>query len=162
MTKSELLSKIKPKVDKCSDKYSWQLYQFIKRNGCTKVYYNLKEDELYDCKAPRWNRIYICKELQGDIFGNSLTTIQSPSVDKYSMNCYCESNGYKFIDITNTFWDMYIKDGRCVFDRNHNLWWSGGGDKYTMIDENTKICNWCSKELHRREIVTEKIEEVWE
>lgn len=123
MTKAELLKQIKPKEDRYSDKYSWQLYQFIKRNGCTKVYYNLKEDESYDWQNPRWNRIYICKELQGDIIGNSLTSIQSPSSDKYKTFCYCESLGYNLIDITDNFWEMYIKDGRCVLDRTHNAWW---------------------------------------
>ncbi|MGL5329302.1 MAG: hypothetical protein ACRDD7_08540, partial [Peptostreptococcaceae bacterium] len=74
MTKKELLSKIKPEENGCSDKYSWQLYQFVKRNGCTRVYYNAKEGWTFNLKAPAWNRLYVCKELQGDIIGNDLLT----------------------------------------------------------------------------------------
>lgn len=161
MTKKELLSKIKPEENGYSDKYSWQLYQFVKRNGCIKVYYNLKADEPYDLNVPRWNRIYICKNTCGDIIGNSLVAIQSPSKDKYSLFSYDDSNGYNLIDATDEFWDMYIHDGRCVLDRTHTGWWNGSGDRFDIIDENTKRCTWCGQIL-KKEVVTITTEkEVW-
>jgi len=47
------------------------------------------------------------------------------------------------------FFKTYIKDGRCIFDREHNGWWKGGDNRFTYINS-TRRCNWCGEWQRKR------------
>lgn len=78
--------------------------------------------------------------------------------------CYDFSlNPNHLVDITEWFWNEYVKSGRCIFDREHNGWWQGDQERYTQINKNSRKCKWCNQYQKRsiRKVVSIKREEVW-
>ncbi len=150
---------IKPQNKGISDKYSWQLYQYIrKRFPYTK---SLNDVRVYWDNISSWDgsitnldenninirQIIIGKMHSNLLSGSRLLTIMGQDKDKYEMFCYHPIGGWKneqFIDITDWFWKKYIKLGRCLLDKHHNRWWMNDDCRFTYIN-NTRRCNWCGQ-----------------
>jgi hypothetical protein len=68
------------------------------------------------------------------------------------------------VDITEWFWNEYLKSDRCIFDREHTGWMQGTENRFTGINKNSKKCNWCGQHLTRRikKVVTVERKPVWE
>gem|GEM_PF-6434809 len=68
----------------------------------------------------------------------------------------------EYMDITEWFFKTYEKDGRCIFDREHNKWFLGAENRFTYVN-NTRRCNWCGKwqqkEIKKEQTIKQK--EVW-
>jgi|GEM_PF-1168993 len=180
---------IKPK-DKKSDKYSIQLYNFLKRNypnGCnvyyisTQLKWNNETKETYEVDVPFdentfnigdiWigvteRETYNNGEFKGYIdwmYGNLLGTILGYSRNKYTVFANPWNNKKTVIDITDWFWNNYIKIGRCIWDRSHKGWLDNDENRFTHIDQNNRKCNWCGlvqhKEIKEEQII--KRTEIW-
>jgi hypothetical protein len=179
------LKKIKPKDIKISDKYSANLYKFLKKTGYGNVYFNtnngtMKEKETIELD---WNNlraynIFIGSNIMddtynmndeninfGQVIAKRLNSILS-GVKIYQTGAYCAFGHYwvnrDWIDITEEFWKRYEQIGRCLFI-DHDGWCQDDNNtRFKYIDEDTRICNWCGKTEHRRIKEVVKHKEIWE
>jgi hypothetical protein len=172
------LNQIKPKVKGRSDKYSWNLYNFL-----NKLYKN-KDDgkyiknqmEIVWLTHSRWDKEHLEFDPNNLNKGLSQLLIIPLGIENcrsfYSLNAVLrDGKSERFalawkkenlVNITDWFIETYIRDGRCIFDRNHNGWMQGTNNRFTYVN-NTRKCNWCG-EWHKKEIhkeVTIKRREVW-
>lgn len=171
------LKRIKPKNVKKSDKYSKQIYQFLKKNPHQSNVYYIQTQEIYNKETKKFEE----KEFPFDVsdfnntqiwigsirrenyedgyidwmYGNSLSTIISPSREKYTVFANPWNNKKTVIDVTEQFWEKYIEIGRCIYDHHH--WLQDENERYSYIDEKHRKCNWCGKEQHE-EITTHTYE----
>ena len=152
----EYIEKIMTKQKGISDKYSWNLYRFLKK---------FIGKEVWSFQSPK-GRIFLAilqkpgKKGQ-DNFGNFLNTIQmnniNAKVDYYS---WVNEDFTQYKEITETFFKEYQTKGRCAIDKDHEGWLSGTKNRFTQIDAETKKCNWCGVILKKK---TRLIEEIyWE
>lgn len=170
------LNKIKPKIKGISDKYSWNLYKFLNSLFSDKEFGKYYKNQLNICwltssrldgKHLEFNSdnllmhqiLIVPLGLENDRSFYSLSSIlNTGKAERFAMPW----NKDKLIDITDWFFDAYTRDGRCVFDRNHNGWLLGDKDRFTYIN-NTRKCNWCGKwqqkEIHKITKIERK--EVW-
>ncbi|MGG3890251.1 hypothetical protein [Metabacillus fastidiosus] len=170
------INKIKPKVKDESDKYSWNLYNFLNRlfnkSGVGKYY--KKQLEIHWLHNSRWDGSYL--EFNKDKLNLNQILIL-PSGKQHYRGTFYELSlimgkgkatefalpySYETTDITEWFFNTYERDGRCIFDREHNGWWQGDKERFTYIN-NTRKCNWCG-EWHKKEIKKVQVikrEETW-
>ena len=166
------INRIKPKNIKKSDKYSKQIYQYLKKNPRhDRVYYiqtqdvynkSTKEFEqkevpfdtnhinnrcLWICSIPRRETYENPKGYIDWIYGNSLSTIVSPSREKYTVFANPWNNKKTVVDVTKEFWEKYIEIGRCIYGK-HPFGLQDEEGRYTYLDGKHRICNWCGKEEH--------------
>lgn len=164
---NELLNKIKPTNEKISDKYSSNLYKFIKKykNKYTKVFFhpisNWDGSEVkLDMNNLDGSQVYIGEISDEDMTGKSLMNILTGQ-KIYTVHCYYNIKN-DLINITDEFWDKYVDVGRCLFI-GHNGWYQDDcNTRFTYLDDKTRKCNWCEKIQHKRieEMVRKK--EIWE
>lgn len=183
------IKEIKPKGNE-SDKYSIQLYRFMKKNypnGCSVSYistqtkYNKDYTESFEEDVPfdkniinmgdlwigkTFKREYDSDDMKGAIdwmYGNSLGTILSGSKEKYTVFANPWNNKKTVIDITDWFWNEYIRIGRCIWDSNHSGWLAKDDNRFTYVGKNSRRCNWCGKWHHREIKKKVRIErkEIW-
>lgn len=183
------IKQIKPK-GKDSDKYSIQLYNFMKKNypnGCSVSYISTQtkwnketqdtyeEDKPFDENTFFTGDIWIGKTDREDydsedfkgyinwMYGNSLGTILSGSRNKYTVFANPWNIKKTVIDITSWFWNKYIEIGRCIWDRDHDGWLAKDENRFTYIDDDNRKCNWCG-EVQHKEIKEETVvnrKEIW-
>jgi len=146
------INDIKPKTQGKSDKYSWNLYAYLKKNrGTHRILWDNSKDK-------QLNPMYIYV-LQGTI-GRSLQSIMwNVRGDTY---CYSAFPLDTYADITDTFWESYVAKGRCVFLSHSHPWIQGDEHRYTMLDDDTKVCQWCGEVLRKRVETVVKTVEHWE
>lgn len=166
------IKQIKP-VGKKSDKYSINLYKYLKRNPeYTNVYYQSMHKEtskdtkyieqLFNINSFNINDIYLsCYpewyiERDGLITGRRLISVLRGGRDMYENYAIGSSVSCKYVDITDVFWDKYIKIGRCIWDKSHDGWLQDDENRFEYIDEDNRKCNWCG-EIQHRETKEEKI-----
>lgn len=166
------INKIKPKVKGESDKYSWNLYNFLHKQvrqrdvgKCVK-----KQIKVYWLCHSRWDGSHL--EFNPDkVSLNMMQLIISPFGGKsgYFMDTimrkgraeqyYLPWKDEDLLDITSWFLNTYEQIGRCIFDHTHNGWLQGDKERFTYVN-NTRKCNWCGK-WHKKEIEKKvKIERV--
>lgn len=167
----QFLKSIKP-THKESDKFSWNLYKWCKKNckhQIPKVYFSHWSNWDGSYLEKGWNKSgqifishfedaeYISAQYLSNIFG---TTKGGAGNAMFAVN----KKRFQLEEVTEEFWKTYLKIGRCMFDEKHIGWWVGEENRYTIINKNSKRCNWCGKYL-RRKIETEKVikrHEIWE
>lgn len=155
----EYLQSIKPKKRCVSDKYDWNIYRFFKENGLNDihVFKSLKANNFYFIYGDRLN---------GSIGINVWSVLHAGSYGKLELGSYILFN-FKdqsvYEEITDKFFKHYKKLGRCYFDPSHNAWWRNEDERFTVINKNSKRCNWCGHFLHREvnKIITIQRKEVW-
>jgi hypothetical protein len=181
MNQKEFLKQIKPKIKGESDKYSWQLYEFLRKNynrfGIPNVYYiqtqdswDSKEekaiyvDRPFDENDSRLNYIWIGdNHRDGWYYGNKLSNILGCSREKYTVFACPYFNNRIIINITEWFWNEYLKIGRCIWDRSHHGWLVNDDKRFIYVNKNSRKCQWCGLWQHREIEKRVKIErkEVW-
>lgn len=151
------LNMIKPKNVKKSDKYSSQIYKYLKHNpNYRKVWFDTSSydidsgkcvNESFDINSINMRNIYfgipacdstICirgKCVMGLVSGNRGSQVT------YS---YIGNKNSYYIDITKEFYEKYIEIGRCIY--GHNRYIRDEDEKFTYISEKHRKCNWCGKE----------------
>ena len=166
------LMAIKPKNIKKSDKYSKQLYNYLKKNtGYRQVFY-IQTQEVYNKETEEWEEKeipfdindfrldkiwigYIRRETYEEgyidwMYGNSLRTIVSDSKEKYTTFANPWNNKKTVVDVTEEFWNKYIEIGRCIYD--HHYWLRDEEQRYTYLDPYHRRCNWCGQEQHEETV----------
>lgn len=151
------LNDIKPKNIKKSDKYSKQIYEFMKNHAYgNQVFYNEMqyddESKTYIKKQFNANEVclgdlFITKQSfvsEIDISGKCIRSIVGTNKDKYTNYCYCFSKKPSFTNVTEEFWIKYIEIGKCIYD-DHD-WLKNEETRYTYINDRHRKCNWCGKE----------------
>jgi hypothetical protein len=176
------INQFKPKIKGISDKYSCQLYEYLRRNygrfqGLPNVYYIQTQD--------RWNsELEMAEQIEvpfdsidlkiGHIFvgennrdgwysANRLSNILGDSKEKYTIFAIPWFKNKTVIDITDWFWDEYRRIGRCVWDRPHIGWLMDDDERFVYINKNSRKCQWCGEWQHREIEKRVKIERkpVW-
>ena len=152
----EYIESIMPEEKGSSDKYSWNIYRYLK---------NFIGKEVWAFKAPS-GRIFLAvqRKPEGvghDNYGNFLNTIQTTDVKvKVTYYSWANEDFSNYTEITDTFFEDYKLKGRCAIDKAHNGWLDGAGHRFTELDSETKKCNWCGAILKKK---TRLIEETyWE
>ncbi|MGK4040826.1 hypothetical protein AB0Y20_00895 [Heyndrickxia oleronia] len=167
------LNEIKPKVKGESDKYSWNLYRFLNKlfKDKDEGKYIKNQLEIHWLTYSRWDGKYL--EFDPDNLNRGMNQVLilpfglEHGRSFYDLNTIMGKGRAELFhvpwrkdqltNITDWFFSTYQKDGRCIFDRNHNKWWQGEANRFTYIN-NTRRCNWCG-EWHKKEIHKEvKIE----
>lgn len=157
------LNKIKPKVKGESDKYSWNFYNFLNKLTRKRVEgkYIKKQLEIHWLHNSRWDGKYLEFNKDklninqiiilpyGKEYGGSFYNLD-PILRKGWATEFSGLSSSETTDITEWFFKIYERDGRCIFDREHNGWWQGSDNRFTYIN-NTRKCNWCGQ-WHKKEI----------
>lgn len=151
------INSIKPKIPKVSDRYSWSIYQWVKTNGTNfRVLLDPSEDEILT------RRLYFIRNEGGrGTVGSNVHSIMSGQRTLYCFSLYPL---HKYPDVTEWFWINYLRFGRCMVDPGHSKYFLGDDERYTMINKNSKRCNWCGKYLKRnirKQVSIERVEH-WE
>lgn len=159
------VNKLKPNKLNVSDKYSSNLYKFLKKNpNHTKVYFENRDAWDGSEMQLDWNNICVSQIVIGSdvkeggsfdcIVGKSLASIvQGRKLNELYAITYHESI---YTDITEEFWSKYEQIGRCLFF-NHDSWIQGDENRFRYIGEdNIRECRWCGKiqelKLYKKEI----------
>lgn len=152
------IKQCKPKEKGKSDKYSWNLYRYFERNPeMCKVHYHNYTDK-YNEKTREFEKVFKAFDVKdfnvrnimvsyknkydNAMHGKYVTTICGDSKDRYQNVCLL-SHKDEWEDITEIFWESYIKYGRC-FLFGHDAWLTNEEDRFTYVN-NTRKCNWCGK-----------------
>lgn len=179
------INRIKPKNIKKSDKYSKQIYQYLKKNpGHDRVYYiqtqdvyneskkefeqkeipfdtnNINKRYLWVCSIPRRETYENSSGYIDWMYGNSLFTIVSPSREKYTVFANPWNNKKTVVDVTKEFWEKYIEIGRCIYG-NHTSGLQDEDGRYTYFDDKHRVCNWCGKEEHLETKTYSYTRDIW-
>lgn len=146
---------IKPKRSKISDKYSWNLYQFLKKHPHYRVFWMEKDRFFGD--LVKFSEIERARNISSHIvIGYSTNTysgaflgdiMQKSNPTTWSLMLY---DPKWFTDITDWFIDMYQKIGRCAFDPKHTAWYKGDEDRFIEVTNNTKKCRWCGEWFEKK------------
>jgi hypothetical protein len=170
------LKEIKPKVKGESDKYSWNLYNFLnslfkkRENGkyykkqleiCW-LHHSRFDGKWLDFNPDKLNIMQLIIVPLGVENGRSFYSLSSILREGKAVEFAIPWKKEGLTNITEWFFDTYEKDGRCIFDRNHNSWLLGSDNRFTYVN-NTRKCNWCG-EWYKKEIVKEvkiKRREIW-
>lgn len=162
---SEILPLIKPAKNRVSDKFSWNIYRYLRDNARTDVRICLCKKSFFDGSEIKYDQSKSIHAIQLYIFigngfiGNRIYDImgrgEHSKIKSYSWVDYHN----EFIDITQQFFDEYLMIGRCIFDRNHRMWWVGGDNQYSQVDECLRECKWCGQKL--KKIVEYEPRERW-
>lgn len=165
------LNKIKPKIKAESDKYSWNLYKFLRKihkdkhvKNQMRIYWNhhsrIDGEWLpFTEKIPNTMQIVIAPYGDKSCGYFMSSVLMKGNCELFSLCAWKEDD---FRDITDWFFKTYEDIGRCIFDGNHSGWLLGDENRFTYIN-NTRRCNWCG-EWHHMEIhkeTTIKRRKVW-
>ncbi|WEG18649.1 hypothetical protein PQ478_09220 [Alkalihalophilus pseudofirmus] len=159
------LKLIKPKVKGESDKYSWNLYKYLHKITSTRHEgkYIKNQLEVHWLRHSRFDGEHIEFDQhdlrhfmvgQVIIFPFGLGKSHLNFMNSVLSKGRCENfanvwNKESFTDITDWFFETYLKDGRCIFDREHNMWMTNTDDRYYQINSNNRKCKWCGEHQHR-------------
>lgn len=161
--KNDILPFIKPITKDENGKYNKKLYNLLKKMSNDQ--YQNRQFRVYFKPTSWWDGTEITfhknihKEVSSIIrqinlspYGHKesgyslMESLQKNKPERYS---WIMHNPNKFIDITNWFFDTYIKMGRCMFDRNHYDFDNEHNQRYYIINKNHRKCRWCGEHFHR-------------
>lgn len=146
------LTLIKPKNLKVSDKYSANLYKYLKKNPNSRIYMNktclIKEVPLtYQIGELSIYNTYVGQLGGNFLIGNKLIEIlRKPNKQKWAFM----KSDLEIEDITDQFMHDYKLIGRCLWDGKHNKWQLGTENRFTYINDNERFCNWCGCHQNKR------------
>jgi len=135
------IESLSPKVH---EKYSENLYKFLKRRG-------LKSPQkvFIDENSDFWIGYFYDNDFIGSRLMNVLTN------DQTSTWCFSSKNTPK-LNLSEFFWRDYEKIGRCAIDRNHQIHFLKSDSRYKE-EGDTRVCQWCGHKQKLRKW-TETIE----
>lgn len=148
------IRKLKPNQKGMSDKYSWNLYQFLKTNKDIRVFWDSTND--FNKRSIRFidkdstdvsQHLRLGRFLGKSFAGRSLMSVLVKT-DKH-LYSYSWLDANQLEDVTDWFFDTYEKIGRCAFDNNHSMWLSNEDGRYEEF-ENKKKCCWCGSRFEKK------------
>lgn len=146
--------KFRPKKRGESDKFSWNIYRFLKRHPGVRVMYYFNPVEYIRSFDPNKSlnsmQTFLLHPGPGmsGVRVHGLMMRQS-KFGEIQQASYCLWDKERFTDITDWFFKTYERIGCCIFDREHSGWWRGEGNRFTYINKHSRRCNWCG-EWHER------------
>jgi hypothetical protein len=153
-------TKFKPANGKKSDKFSINLFRFLRKHRHSQVYVShtcriTGKPKPFDFSNPKMNQIYIGRLLSDDgWFGG-----------KCLANILCGGRGYlekwafapkhlELEDITEWFTKNYTLEGRSLWDRSGEIHMRDDAGRWTNVG-NTRRCNWSGRWYNK---VIEKVQ----
>lgn len=166
------IKKIKPKNVKKSDKYSKEIYRYLKDNPhYRRVWFDEASYDYEADKPIRKNFDANNMDLANLYFGlpdrndsicitgrcaRDLMLGRSKLGESYYYLGYKHSH---FVEVTKEFYEKYIEIGRCI--SGHLGYLSNTDERYTYLDDTHRKCNWCGKEQHEETIVYTRESKKW-
>lgn len=139
----EYLKSVQPRTRGESDKYSWNIYRYLKRHT---------GDDIRVFKG-----FIIGQKSSGGIIGNFIKELMST----YNRQEYWFGDEWELLEEPNWL-EKYQRVGRCLLIPHDFVWYEGEDTRFTYVN-NTRKCNWCGqwqhKELHK--VVKREIREEW-
>lgn len=158
------ISEIKPAESNKSDFFSWRLYGFLRKHGLRMSNIYISSWNVFTGHKPITDTGILTthgtlmigeKDDTGWFGGLGLRGLCSgPSNGSYQCFAYYGAHHVdEWIDVTESFWNLYMKIGVCAIHRNMAHDWS-------YISDNERSCKNCQK----REVKKIKMEprEFWE
>ena len=144
----EYVRSVRPEVPEKPDKYSWNLYLYLKRN---------RNENIRAYKDKRGETI-VGHECDGGSRGmNVLSILWDDKAQEYSLGIYGE------LKEVPKYFEKYQRIGRCLMISHDQPWVPGGEHRFTVVN-NTRRCNWCGKwqhkKIHKKTVVVR--EDKWE
>lgn len=143
----EYVESIRPATDGVSDKYSWNIYRYLK--------YYIGENFVV-CQGAA-DGLLVGQFYPDDFYGNSLRSLMC----EYTTERYSWDKRLEVLPVTSFFGD-YRRIGRCLLIPHDYPWYEGENTRFTYVG-NTRRCNWCGKwqhkEIHKQVVMTR--DEVW-
>mgnify|MGYP000406658812 CR=1 FL=1 len=149
------IKQFKPKNIKRSDKFSANLFKFMRKNESWGLHvYSPQIDwnmnfQKFNYDDPRTRSIYIgFRDDQGWLVGRCLADIIC--ADRNVTECYAYSPGkddvfYRnMIEISDWFFTEYARIGRALWDKEGANFMIGSENRFTIVG-NTKRCNWSGR-----------------
>lgn len=160
-------NQFKPKKKGVSDKFSWNLYRFLREYPNAKIML-YKKDHTGDIKEfdpngfqGTYHFFGMIGELVGARFVDIMRAGPSAKIQLYAFSWWGDAN---FIDVTDWFFSEYERRGRCLFDKEHSSWWAGEEGRFTYINSHSRRCNWCGawQKMRIEKRVRLERKKVWE
>lgn len=169
MDYEQIMKAIKPKNVRESDKYSSQIYKYLKDNP--NLYTVMYDRNVYDSDSGCYIRkdfdvkdLEICNIFFGKkdynlsrcIIGKNMRALVGCSRDKYATYAYTLKSECDIVDITEEFYKAYIRIGRCLYT-SHNTYTKNDDKRFKTINERSRFCIWCGKrQVKENFIITEE------
>lgn len=154
---------IKPAVKGKSDKFSWRLYQRALKRGRERIYIAAWNNIIGETFEPDFEALKAgCrKQLAWLMIGEQVhpdgfvSAARIQSVTRKGCGAIGELWSFgpghrpeKWLDITEWFWDAYLRQGRCIIHGDYAHSW-------LQINRNARNCAYCGKH-QRRQVLTFK------
>jgi hypothetical protein len=134
---------------KHGEKYSPNLYQFLRHNKLIRLYGHVWKD--------KENTLWIGLKDDGFFIGARLIAAlchggKTPTASHAGIGPLTE---------VKNFWNEYLQIGRCAIDRNHQMPFIGSENRFrTSDDPDIRTCKWCGitqqRKIHARTVIEEK------
>ena len=159
MLSKEYLNQINPNQNPYNAKYSQGTYKFLSKNKNKDIKVYWKKTNSIDGETTDFNinnirfyptQIYFMYEVNGDLLGVSWIRVMH---SMYKFMDYSYFGREDFEDITEFFFNKYLRIGRCLFDKEHINFLLGEDYNYVTEEERFEIvngvkkCKWCKKEI---------------
>lgn len=154
-----LLKSIKPSSNGTSDKYSWNIYRYLKahQNSRLAICWYEKDGKFDKEKSLASIKTFILLNgIDNNLCGARIYDLQHKGNHaELTTFSFLMWDPKQFIDITDWFFTSYQRKGRCLFDLNHSTWWADSDNRFTQINKNSRRCNWCGN--HQRKVVNKEV-----
>ena len=164
------LNQIKPATPKVSDKYSYNLWEWVSQfqkdyHQLPSVYAVVPVSETFDMselKKGHWPIYLGLKQQDGSLSAAELNSVLGcqPQIWSFTPEVHFESS--ELIEITEAFWSTYQAIGRCLFHDHAANFIVGASERFTYNEEgDMRTCQWCGHQQARQLVEVVKIEERW-
>lgn len=137
---SEYISSIRPQTTSPREKYSWNLYRFLRHKDVR------EKIRVYEGKASDTEPVQ---------YFFAVTKCASPQEDTGNIGIF-EYDFSSMKDVTEKFFEEYQKIDKCAFHEPEHELYIRNTDRFEIINEKTRRCKWCGKIYHLRKILVEK------
>lgn len=166
---------IKPQNLRKSDKYSKNIYKYLKDNprlmrvwcdespfddtdplyeGCVRKPFDVNNMDLRNLYFGLPEPGTVC------ILGKSINSLIHGGRGSQETFSYIGPKCTKYVEVTKEFYEKYIEIGRCIY--GHRLHLQDDEDRFTYLDDKHRKCNWCGHEEHLVTKTYTHTYDVWE
>lgn len=166
MNFAECLGEIRPETSLGSEKYSFNLAEVLalyqERLGEVRVLF-------VPCESrPLWTPEITCTPQlylgipspDGGLTGRKFSRVIVVGARAESWALPPGRFPLGFSDVTEAFLEGYLRLGKCAIDPEHRLE-AGIGERYTLTDEDHRVCNWCGQREAREVVRRVVVKDCW-
>ena len=164
------LAKIKPDTPKISDKYSYNLWRWVKNfkkdyQQEPAVYAVVPKGQTFsvdELKKGYWSTYLGKKNYDGSLSASELNHVLGIDQRIWAIIPGVHFEAEELVEITDLFWTTYQAIGRCLFHSHDVTDLVGESEHYSYDDTQTKrTCNWCGHAQELKVVEVVKIEKHW-